>query len=715
MYNLKNRLKKSWDNIPWSESTKRLVLILLIVFVAGACFLIYDLFNPSSGNTQSIEKAKAHYPIYSYQQNGKDHVVMYNPDTKKHSEFLTIDQSETVSGFFADYSPDRNQILYSDDTGISLYDIDSAKTTKILTNKPSDAKTAEVSKYSESYLKPQWSYKSTKIYYQISSYESIKYGVMDYDGQNSQNIESEGFGEFAPNMTKSGYAIAAAGGMSALGLFVNIVDPETKTTQILPKDKLDYIYSVSWDKAGTGLIYSSNKDGGTSKSPASEIASIDTNGENYTSLYKENGIILRNLFTDTDDTIYFSKSDLLTSKGAGLFSLSGEKKEVSEVFKDGEKNVMAVGARDDYLVMQTATDLYSKTGLQGLFLMNKSDKKLISLGEAGNISFSGWIREDQVPASLKEVKAPVYTEAEKKAYADSQKTHGYLYKTFYNYCWDYDCQSETYPYAKLTKSIKPEIIEQNEKPVLLTGKVTVPVVVVYRGTQLTDKYYNILSTDTHSFFSYLNTAKWLNSQAMSAGQSLDFSFSWLGQAKFDESCAEYSGTTQSVSMKCMLENLSSEFVQIKNADVAMVVFAQNSATGFVSLGNDYDSTKLVTQSYTIPSFTTEPTEAEMNDENNYIHKQLYHYNSSSWNYTVKSLLKKFGAQVKTATYKKPASGNDIGCFVAPLEDAMCAVKMTSSNMNNAVEFENLIIGEITQKELGWYDSDGNGVREVDEK
>lgn len=394
-----------------------------------------------------------------------------------------------------------------------------------------------------------------------------------------------------------------------------------------------------------------------------------------------------------------------------MFDLSSDGKSEELFFQDGDKLITPKSSDKKHLIALSNDNYPHSDSIKNLLMIDKKNRTAISLGEANKIDFIGWIQEDKIPTGLEKTSIISPTDAEKDAYKLSLKTKSWLFNKFYDYCWDYDCTSATYPFPKLVKSTKGEIINIS-KPLALTGNVIVPVVFFYDDQALPDSMIEVLTKATDAVNSLAYMSNWLNDQAKSAKQNLQFSFRYMGQQKLNPDCIGYDETVLKAKSTCIRQAAETSFSEIKSSTVMVAILVNSDQKHYISAATE-------------PAFVSEDKKATITLNGSTL---LYYAKDQSMfeNYfkksgdiyaknLIKTLLNLYGAQNKiVAYYKKPADNTNIGCIVGPANDIMCDYILNNKEAPHSLG-SYYTISEITQKELGWYDLYGNGKHIVDEK
>ncbi|MCX6808400.1 MAG: hypothetical protein NTW50_01915 [Candidatus Berkelbacteria bacterium] len=707
----------------------------LLVLLAGLFLFVYHFHHDWLKGKFSLDKiinntAKGpvyQFPTYTVLQDGKAKIVAYDYNKKKNYVVLSTDIPGDNSTFSANVSNSVDKIVYTSSDGLSVYDLMANTSQTIFGNvipQEGDTSTVTVSGSSE----PVWSPDGSKIAYKGYGYESSDYNFVDASGQNSQRIDGSGgslaWTDAANNFTigyedemggTSGIVVSSAGANGAYktkNLFPT--NPPMVSSLVTTADKIYFIgRTITKDSKGNFTGESDNK-----------IMSINFDGTGLKEILTDKNIF-GDLVYNGKDEIYFSKAQYgTTPKGLGTFvmSLDGT---VSDFYKDADNFVQVTSANQDNVIISNSPSYYGDPAtLKTLSLYTIKDKSVTVLGKSARINFSGWMNSDLIPANAAEIAAPTPTDSEQKAYDMSLKTKGSLYQTYYDYCWDYDCGSATYPYPKLTKSVKPDIISSVEKPKgTLSGKVSVPIVFIYNNVPFTDSELAIMK-DKSVAFSYGETENWINQQAANNGEKLTFSFDYKAeQIKIaeDGDCTYISGQSKNFDTNCILKKIIAKYPAVANAPFLIAPFARDysvvgqNGTGISSTGAAptpapairvaLNTVSATTWASGVSSYTA-ITDADFS-------KGL----SSNWmnGYDLGFLLQQFGAKDKTASYKTQAAGSTDVCFAGAANDVMCRGYWTADKkeVKRYASLSEIVIGPITAKELGWYDGDGDKVNEAD--
>jgi hypothetical protein len=86
-------------------------------------------------------------------------------------------------------------------------------------------------------------------------------------------------------------------------------------------------------------------------------------------------------------------------------------------------------------------------------------------------------------------------------------------------------------------------------------------------------------------------------------------------------------------------------------------------------------------------------------------------------YNAKQFLAQFGAKDKVASYKKPTADAQSACYIDNKSDIMCGAywQDRATNIVYYITLDSAEISDVSKKELGWYDADGDKILEVNDK
>lgn len=700
-------IEMSWR---MTKLSKILLWILLIIILIGAgTWAYFYKFKKSDKNSSNSAEKSYQLAIYSLVQDGKARVVAYDPKTKEHNELMSIDCEDKYSSFSADYSSSLDKIVYSDDNGISVYDLKDKTKSDLLTNiKPKS--TDELETNERTYTAPKWSKDYKKIVYKVAGYESMSWAMMDSDGKNQTQIDGEGY-SFAWSSDGERYAIGSESGMgTGPGINVSLTDPITKTKQILSEKDMRQVNSLAWQDR----IYISGAVSNNLNIEEFEIDSVNADGTDLKVLDKDS-YDNQGLVADENGTLYYSKNIIesdksYSTKSAGIYSIQTDGTNKALFYQDGDNNLTVQALNSEYVAIQSNENAQNSNAFKSLLLVNKNDKQTALVGEAVKINFVGWIKSNKMPDGLTKLKTPEPSQSEKSAYSESLKTHGYLYASYYEYCWDYDCSSSTYPYPKLATSATPEIITLSTVPNQLIGNVSVPVIFAYDSTPFTDDQLALLkNSDQISSYGYFE--KWLNDQAQKNGASLNFKFDYkVNQLKVDQSCIVIQGTNRLMDQTCLRQKIVSAYPELKDKNNIVVAIARDDSIHYnFNTSFSYSSEgKLVLSNFS-QYYLSRPVK-ELSDA-------MAKYSDGFNYYNAKQFLSQYGAKDLVASYKSPVNNAQSSCYVDARTDIMCGSWLTDpiKGYLEYIKIDAAEISTVTAKALGWYDADGDGVIEAKDK
>lgn len=702
-------MNMEWRNLRLTKLSKWLLLLLLVVTIGSAAYSYFYIYKKTN-NTFSDAKNDKKYSLslYTYIQDEKAHIAAYDPKTSKHYEILTLDwkDKDKYYRFNASYSSASDKIVYSTTSGINIYDLKTKEQKELLKNYKGEKETDIIN-----YFSPKWSNDSKKIVYLKGGYEGATYGVMEADGSGAKDIEGDGY-SFAWDTNSTQYAIGSSAGMSTgPGINVSLSSPTTKTKQVLSTKELRDVESIVW----LNRLYFSGAKQNVNQGDNNlyQILSVNSDGSDVTILDKDE-YNNQSLISDGAETLYYTKYIAKSAdnqrNSAGIYSIKTDGSEKTAIYQDGDKQVVAQAVDGNFIAIKSTTNDWSSEAIKTLLLFDKTSKKTSMVGEATNINFFDWIKSNKLPEGLVESPAPKPTEAELKAYSDSLKTHGYLSSTFYDYCWDYDCQSQTYPYQKIKISKTPEIITISQKPNLLYGNVSVPVIFFYDTTPFTEEQISLLKNkDVKSTYGYFE--KWVNDQAKKANVGLNFSFDYKTgkQLQVEVSCMTESGTQKLLNQACMKDKIIAAYPDLKDKKVFMVALSKDNDKNY----NYFTNYNYAENSIVYTRFDQYYMGKPVTDLETY----LGTYQNGVDYYSAKQFIAQYGAKDKTASYKKPIGDAQSACYIDNKTDVTCGVfwKDRTANVYEYIKLDTAEISEVTQKEIGWYDADSDGKLEVNDK
>lgn len=698
---MKFHLERSWK---LTKLSKILLGVLAAILLASG-FFIYQIRNNHGVWSKLEDKLIVDQPMYYAIQENTAKIYIYDTLVKKNKELLSIPLEKDFYRFGADYSAKNNQIVYSDMTGVWSYDMASKEKKQLVANKAKSSASAEDD--SEFYFNPKFSRDSGKIIFMTGYAEGpgAKINTMAPDGKDVKTIDKLYASTNGFRWTNDGRYVTGSG-MDGSYFSVSSSNDLNKISNIDLTSKVEATGGYDLDISKNQLIVGSSS---YDNKKANAVYSVNLDGTNVQKLADSSNVVSGLVYDPYAQKVIFSQTDWNNKKGLGLYQINDGKAE--EYYKDGDKNITPVFASKDYVAASSNT--FGETGfsMKTLFLINKSDKSVINIGEAGDTSFIGWIKSNRMPSDIKEVADLTPTAQEKEAYSDSQKSHGYLSGTYYDYCWDYDCQSPTYPYPKLSQSKMPEVVNLSQKPNLLTGNVTVPVVFAYDNTTFTPSQIDILkNNDITQSYGHFET--WLNQQAQNNGAKLTFSLDYrtADQIKISQNCITTQGQTKLLDQTCILNQIGGAYTDLKDAPVILVALNRDST------GGPQNYTYNVSYSYSKNSIIyTSFYGAGKEDSNFQSNLQQGYYGGFSY-YNIKQFLSQYGAKDKVASFKQPVAGAQSACYIDNRNDATCGAYWEGEKgYVSYITPSNETIGPVTAKELGWYDADGDKILEVNDK
>ncbi len=699
------RLEKSWK---LGKTGKILLLTLVLILVVGGYFTFF--FYPKSETKQSgsvsIVEPKKEYPIYYVIQDNKARVLLYDLVEKKNREILSADVSNEWS-FGVDYSEKRNELVYGDIAGIWTMNLESKEKKQVVANRvAAQVKEGTNGQEPTGFSAPEYSDDGEHIVYRGTFEDgpgAVSY-IANPDGQGSQKLKNF-YSRIGMRWTNDGRYVSATG-MDGTAFSVAKKDPITQSTTFDTSEKTGSLISWDFNKDQSKIIFSSIVYSSDNKE-VPKMWTVDLDGKNLTEINQNAGQVSELIYDQYSEKVIYSKNDLTKKIGLGLFSFAAGES-AQEFLKDGDNILTPIALNKEYLAYSSQPILENGSTIKELNLMNLADKSVYSIGEAKNIGFVGWIFSGKYN-ELAEVPRVTPTDKEKEAYSNSLKTHGYLSQSFYDYCWDYDCQSPTYPYTKKTTGGGiPEIVELSVSPIKLTGEITLPVVYLYQDKPFTDEQIDVVHNSSKDSFKKLEN--WLNAQASGKAK---ITIENKGKVQLKDECVKYFGTNKAYDPNCVRSEIVKSVDSLKDSPAIITVgmnisayvsnrvqFVDGNKSLFMLSFNVADTIKNYQES-------TYLTDAQKIDS---IDKIFTEGNYMGLDYSVKQLMTLFGAKDKNATYKQPKDSNSPGCFVDQPNDVMCDSMLSVQTTYKS--YSEKVFGEITKKELGWFDADGDGVNEA---
>lgn len=713
------------------KSKKFKLFTLIGVLIIVSSILVYYYFVKNSNSVSDQNKSSYDFPVYTLLQNGEAKVVAYDYINKKHILIYSIPYKNPGVDygyeFSADISPDGKKIAYSNDTGIYTYNIDSKETKELIKTTKQDTTTSEMV-FKESYVYPKWTFDGQKIVYTTLGYENRVLNIMNADGSNSLKIKNSS-GNYALSKDSDDYIVGNYNDMGGeYGLFKKSSEVINETESILPKDTNYGVSALDYGVDENNVYFSGVKDPNQTPNQKNEIVSLNIGNKSVKSILTDDNYIPSLKYNMSDKAVYFGKlaTNSSLNNGLGIFRLIPSTGVVEEFLKEGDNKLSVTGSRGEFLTFESAPPTYAPEAIKKLNLVSVKDKTPILIGEANKINFSGWINSELINSDADIVGAPTPTQAELDAYAYSQKTKETLYKSFYNYCWDYDCNSKTYPYPAITVSKRPEIINIQQKPKLLAGDVTVPIVFLQFDDKAIPDYQVAAYKDDSLYNSFASLAKWINTQATTYKQKLNFRFDYKDPVTLTKSdaCTEYEGINKYYSSKCIKDAVNQKYPNLQSEGLVLFslgrIYKDDHSDNF-GLRYSYNLSD-TNVSYLMNTWGVQSggldnkVDIPENTFRDYMNSKNQGY---SWWFsnteTINSIFALYGAQSKKSTYKEPVNSNAVACYAGVKNDVMCRQYLENGTYKQYDNFNELVIGEITRKELGWYDMDGDKINEVDEK
>ncbi len=283
---------------------------------------------------------------------------------------------------------------------------------------------------------------------------------------------------------------------------------------------------------------------------------------------------------------------------------------------------------------------------------------------------------------------------------------------YYNICWDYDCSSKYPPYPKLTESLKPSAINKCKECYLQgEGKVNIIIVFLYAYDPLPNEYINILKGPENDVRSFKYAAKWYEEEAEKYNINLDIDINFSeSQFKVPK---EYIVHTYEESFSKNLTNYIKENLhQFSAYDVIVSFYYGSYDFSFANHVSSKNSFEIFSKQYTPGVFYPDFTEGSTNYSETFAH-ELTHLFGATDKYTC------LDPSSESCTYAKE---NGIGCWIESEDpnqlgkDIMChrVPKYDGGWGFINPPLNELVIIEVTAKEIGWYDADKDGMLEVND-
>lgn len=712
-----------------SRKFKFYTLLIVLVLIASSAFYYY--MYGKSGPILNREEKTYNYPVYTLLQNEEAKVVAYDYVNKKNILIFSMPYKnpgiEYGYEFYADISPDGKNIVYSTDSGIYTYNIDSKETKELIkTTKPDT--TSDKMVFNESYVYPKWTFDGQKIVYTTLGYENRILNIMNVDGSNSLKIKNSS-GNYVLSESSYDYVLGNYNDMGGeYGLFKKSSAGINETESILPEGINYGVSAVDYGVNENNVYFSGVKDPNQTPNQKNEIVSLNVANKSLKTILSDDNYIPSLKYNTYDHAVYFGKlvTNSSLNNGLGIFKLVPSTGVAEKFLKDGDNRLSVTGSKGEFLTFESAPPTYAPEAIKKLNLVSVKDKTPILIGEANKINFSGWINNKLIKSDADTIGAPTPTQNEIDAYTYSQKTKETLFKSFYNYCWDYDCNSKTYPYPAISVSKKPDIVTIQQKPLLLTGNVTVPIVFLQFDDKNIPDYQINAYKDESLYNSFGALAKWINAQATTYKQKLSFAFDYKDPVTLTRSdaCIEYEGINKYYSSNCIKDAVNQKYPSLQNE--GLVIFSlgriyKSDLTDNYGLRNNYKLSE-ANISYLMNTWSIQSGGLDNKvdiPESTFRDEMDTKEQGNSWWFqsaeTISNMFTVYGAQSKKATHKEPINSNAVACYAGIKNDVMCRQYLENGSYKQYAKFNDLVIGDITRKELGWYDMDGDKVNEVDEK
>lgn len=703
-------------------------LILGIAVLVGVILL----FRYKDEVKQVIEDVSPNYYLTTIStiQDGKFKVIAYDQKKEKYYEIITGDV-ENGSNFTAEVSNQAKKIAYSTSKGVYLYDLVSKETKSVIDTVPEVNENGGRSGYSLLV----WSKDGKRLAVgSKTSYSSVVKYIVNMEDNNRLTEISAGT-SFA--WLNNGYAFLAksnsymdeGGGISISDENSGNLNPLFEDIQKSPsfqsvlEAKNDRIYFIGSTPEGeNGYTYYKNR----------KLLSTKNDGTDLKEYLIDNEL-QGDIVYDGSDKIYFTKtensSDGSADKGKGVFSMTLDG-EISQVL-DTTDVVNLSYANSDEVAFLTSGKIYGDESAlyqAKIFYLDKSTLK--DLGRANVIDLSGLVGNSYLSDNLTETTLPVATEEEINLYNESLKSLGYLYGRYYDFCWDYDCKSQTYPYPAKLESTKPERIKFGDGPEeKLTGNVSVPVVFAYDGEPIPSDQIDVMK-DSSVANSFAAAAKWLNDQAKTHGQKLNFSFDYKSEQvdlTLIGECQIVVGTSTQYDPKCVKQKVFSKYSDLQNLKKIYLVLGINTSDAtnqskYYSWAYDYTLPSMNMVDYRIKTSKMTWVDGSAVYDYPFLTKDEFKTAVEGRTttifgvYTIKSLLKRYGMSeiIPNGQAKSPSGENVTACYLNVRDDISCGMYWENGSVVYPTALSELKIGTVTAKEFGWFDADGDKKNEADD-
>jgi len=269
-------------------------------------------------------------------------------------------------------------------------------------------------------------------------------------------------------------------------------------------------------------------------------------------------------------------------------------------------------------------------------------------------------------------------------------------RRFYQYCWEFDCSSSLRPRPKLDVLQIPSSVSIDKSQFLQAeGDIKIAVFFLYGYESLPDEKLNILKGSEADIRSFNFAAKWFEDQAKIRNVDLNIALDFFGQTKVSDEYVinSYEDSTG----KDLVKFVKDTFPETEDYDVIVPFYYSSNDISFVNHASPGERwfkvfSKKWGDGLFYPSF--EPDET--------IYSETFAH----------ELAHIFGVNDHYNTSMKSACSIDISYY-----DVMCHRVPEYDGDGNVIGYfgpllVDLIVDDITAKEIGWYDIDGDGILEI---
>ncbi len=708
--------------IPKAYRLTSLALAFILCIGGALYYRTSGLSNhPSMVAGQKIQATNL--ALTSYYKDGSVRLAAFNPVTLETKEIYAAPvavKTEPISNLTASVSA-SGEVVFGLDYSLYLGKLGSSTVKKVKEGVLSDGvHQAKVAYYSS----PRWFANDTRISYIIGGYEYSAWETMKSDGSDVITSDS---GMQIENPTIPGKYLQATGnGMAtSTGMWISDSLKKDAGKQILSDDMIKKIMSIdsaTWSLDGKKIYFTY----GLSEESIYGIASILPDGTGYTEILKGKEIITGLIRAKDSDTLFYNKRADYSGPYTGIYSLSNGKEE-TVIALDGAYTY-ALSAEADQILLGTDEGKESSEpdSLFKLSLYSLTNKKTTSFAEYPSVRFAGWIKSNILPADVKSVSSLAPTATQLSAFAYSQTSKGWLYDTFYDVCWDFDCAVT--PPAKLVASKQPVRVNYGGSTTRnkLTGTKVVSVINVTTDVAIPDWAMQPL-TDPNQPDSLGQIAAKITSEAKRLGQDLTFRFDTSRQLMLDKTCAKptdgngFSGAHYQVTSDCLVKQIMAAYPTLPKDQSVIVYLHDQRANG----------PEVVDYTMDYPIYYQPDADGNQEQIFHFVRSKLIQVGSISGgvdsargqqyirdhvreglHITAPDILSKLYTVRSSQGYSGTewdATGNGT-CLYTESTDMSCG--LTATPQIGRVKTADLVISPLTQKELGWFDADGDGVDEV---